>query len=110
MAGNPVTDIVLCSIVVYELRHGMQSGIDPAKAHAKLDLFLQQFASLTFDDSCAVRCAEFAASWSALERRSGHTTSRLPAIAQEHGLTVVTHNTREFMRQSPLKSCEDWEM
>jgi predicted nucleic acid-binding protein len=29
-----VTDIVLCSIVVYELRHGAESSSDPAREHA----------------------------------------------------------------------------
>jgi tRNA(fMet)-specific endonuclease VapC len=52
-----VTDIVLCSIVVYELRHGAESSCDPAREHAKLDVFVAPFSSLPFDDACAVKCA-----------------------------------------------------
>jgi len=36
--ATKASDIVLCSIVVYELRHGAERGNDPAKEHAKLDL------------------------------------------------------------------------
>src|SRR6184192_1218642 len=53
-----VTDIVLCSIVVYELRHGAESSSDPAREHKKLDVFLAPFSSLPLDDVDAVKCAE----------------------------------------------------
>jgi tRNA(fMet)-specific endonuclease VapC len=38
--STKVTDVVLCSVVVYELRHGAESSSDPAREHAKLDVFL----------------------------------------------------------------------
>ena len=38
--STKVADISLCSIVVYELRHGAESSSDPPRAHAKLDVFL----------------------------------------------------------------------
>ena len=38
--STKVTDIVLCSVVVYELRHGAESSADPRREHAKLDTFL----------------------------------------------------------------------
>jgi predicted nucleic acid-binding protein len=50
--STKVTDITLCSIVVYELRHGAESSSDPAREHAKLDVFLAPFSSLPFDDAC----------------------------------------------------------
>ena len=53
-----VTDIVLCSVLVYELRHGAESSSDPTREHAKLDTFLMPFTSLHFDDACAKKCAE----------------------------------------------------
>src|SRR2546422_6627525 len=52
------TDIVLCSVVVYELRYGAERSSDPARGHAKLDVFFSPFTSLPFDDQCARRCAE----------------------------------------------------
>ena len=103
-----VTDIVLCSIVVYELRHGAESSSDPAREHKKLDVFLAPFSSLPFDDACAVKCAEIRR---ALERKGemiGPHDLLVAAVALRHDLTVVTHNTREFGRLSTLR-LEDWE-
>jgi len=103
-----VTDIVLCSIVVYELRHGAESSSDPAREHKKLDVFLAPFSSLPFDDACAVKCAEIRR---ALERKGemiGPHDLLIAAVALRHDLTLVTHNTREFGRLSTLR-LEDWE-
>ena len=103
-----VTDIVLCSIVVYELRHGAESSSDPAREHKKLDVFLAPFSSLPFDDACAVKCAEIRR---ALERKGetiGPHDLLITAVALRHDLTLVTHNTREFGRLSTLR-LEDWE-
>lgn len=41
----------LCSVVVYELRHGAESSSDPRREHAKLDMFLAPFASLPFREA-----------------------------------------------------------
>ena len=35
--STKVTDIVLCSVVVYELRHGAESSSDPRREHERLD-------------------------------------------------------------------------
>lgn len=51
--ATKASEVVLCSVVVYELRHGAQRSSDPAREHAKLDVFLAPFASLPFDDPCA---------------------------------------------------------
>ena len=37
--STKVADITLCSIVVYELRHGAESSSDPQREHAKLDVW-----------------------------------------------------------------------
>ena len=102
------TDIVLCSITVYELRYGAQRTSDPAREHAKLDLFLSPFTSLPFDDQCARRCAEVRAELEAAGNIIGPHDLQIAAIALQHGLTLVTHNSREFTRVAGLK-LEDWE-
>jgi len=102
------SDIVLCSVVVYELRYGAERSPEPAREHSKLDLFLGPLASLSFDDECARRCAEVRAE---LERSGsviGPHDLQIAAVALQHGLTLVTHNTREFSRISRLK-LDDWE-
>lgn len=102
------TDIVLCSVVVYELRYGAERSSNPIQEHAKLDVFLGPFISLPFDDACARRCAEIRSS---LERDGeviGPHDLQIASIALEHNLTVVTHNTDEFNRIGGLRlvDCE----
>ena len=106
--STKVADITLCSIVVYELRHGAESSADPPREHGKLDIFLAPFSSLAFDDDCAAKCAEIRR---ALERNGeviGPHDLQIAAIALHHNLTLVTHNTREFGR-SPSLRLDDWE-
>jgi tRNA(fMet)-specific endonuclease VapC len=103
-----VTDITLCSIVVYELRYGAESSSDPARGHGKLDVFLAPFSSLQFDDSCARTCAEIRRALERTGERIGPHDLQIAAIALQHNLTLVTHNTREFGRISSLR-VEDWE-
>lgn len=86
------TDIVLCSITVYELRYGAQRSSDPAREHSKLDLFLNPFRSLPFDDLCARRCAEIRAELEAAGNVIGPHDLQIAAIALQHQLTLVTHN------------------
>jgi tRNA(fMet)-specific endonuclease VapC len=102
------TDITLCSIVVYELRHGAESSSEPSREHAKLDVFLAPFSSLPFDDACAAKCAEIRRALERKGERIGPHDLQIAAIALQHNLTLVTHNTREFGRISSLR-LEDWE-
>lgn len=106
--STKATDIVLSSLVVYELRYGAERSSNPAREHAKLDFFLERFISLPFDDSCARRCAQIRAR---LERNGaliGPHDLQIASIALEHNLTLVSHNTREFSRIDGLKLV-DWE-
>ena len=106
--STKATDVVLCSVVVYELRHGAERSSDPAREHAKLDVFLSPFASLPFDDQCARTCAEIRSQLERSGRVIGPHDLQIAAIALQHDLTLVTHNTQEFSRISGLK-LEDWE-
>ena len=103
-----VTDIVLCSITVYELRYGAQRSSDPSGEHAKLDFFLSPFTSLPFDDPCARRCAEVRAGLEAIGQVIGPHDLQIAATALQHRLTLVTHNSREFSRIAGL-TIDDWE-
>src|SRR6185369_5430862 len=97
------SDIVLCSITVYELRYGAQRSSDPGREHAKLDLFFSPFNSLPFDDQCARRCADLRAQLEAAGNIIGPHDLQIAAIALEHELTLVTHNSGEFSRVVGLK-------
>lgn len=102
------TDVVLCSVVVYELRHGAERSSNPTREHAKLNAFVSPFASLPFDDQGARICAEVRSQLERAGTMIGPHDLQIAAIALQHGLTLVTHNTREFSRISGLK-LEDWE-
>jgi tRNA(fMet)-specific endonuclease VapC len=103
------TDIVLCSIIVYELRYGAERSSNPAREHSKLDLFLSPFTSIPFDDQCARRCAEIRTELESVGNVIGPHDLQIAATALQHGLTLVTHNTQEFSRIAGLK-LDDWEM
>jgi tRNA(fMet)-specific endonuclease VapC len=103
------SEIVLCSIVVYELRHGAQRSSNPVREHAKLEVFFAPFASLPFDDSCARKCAEIRHELERSGMTIGPHDLQIAAIALHHGLTLVTHNTQEFNRIPDLR-IEDWEI
>lgn len=102
------SEVVLCAVVIYELRHGAERSSDPAREHARLDVFLAPFASLAFDDPCARRCAEIRHELERVGTVIGPHDLQIAAIALHHGLTLVTHNTVEFSRVAGLR-LEDWE-
>jgi tRNA(fMet)-specific endonuclease VapC len=101
-------DIVLCSVVVYELRYGAERSSDSTREHAKLDSFVQPYLSV-FDDTCARHCAGLRRSLERTGTIIGPHDLQIASIALSHNLTLVTHNTKEFSRLSNL-TLEDWEL
>jgi tRNA(fMet)-specific endonuclease VapC len=75
---------------------------------AKPDVFLGAFTSLPFDDNSARKCAEIRRDLERTGRVMGPHDLQIAAIALQHGLILVTHNTQEFGRISGLR-LEDWE-
>ena len=102
-----VTDIALCSIVVYELRHGAESSSNPPREHAKLDMFVAPFSSLPFDDASAVRCAEIRR---ALERRGEpigpHDLQPLVSAAPTRSAAITTAMVRMVVGTSAWQFAE----
>lgn len=105
--ATPVSQMALCSVVVYELRHGAERCRNPQLEHLKLDGFLEPYLSLPFDDVSARRCAEIRRVLEADGARIGPHDLQIAAIALQHRLTLITHNTREFARIPGLQ-LEDW--
>jgi len=106
--ATPASEVVLCAVVVYELRYGAERSTDPAREHEKLDVFLRPFASLPFDDESARICAETRRSLERFGSSIGPHDLQIAAIALRHDLTLVTHNTAEFNRIATLR-LQDWE-
>jgi tRNA(fMet)-specific endonuclease VapC len=57
---------------------------------------------------CARRCGRIRRELERVGILIGPHDLQIAAIAQQHGLTLVTHNTKEFGRVAGLK-LEDWE-
>ena len=101
-------EVGLCAVVKAELAYGAARSNDPARTLAKLAVFFAPFASLPFDDSCADTYGRVRARLEQAGRPIGANDLMIAAIAVTHGLTLVTHNTREFERVGGL-SLTDWE-
>ena len=102
--------IRLCSVVVAELYYGAYHGNPShlAKNLGLLDLFLPRFISLDFDDSCARVCGQLRADLASRGVMIGPYDLQIASIALFHGLTLVTHNTREFSNVPGL-ALDNWQ-
>jgi tRNA(fMet)-specific endonuclease VapC len=101
-------EVCLCAVVKAELAYGAARSHDPARTLAKLATFLAPFTSLPFDDSCADTYGRVRAQLEQAGTPIGPNDLMIAAIAVTHGLTLVTHSTREFER-IPRLSLTDWE-
>ncbi len=101
-------DIAICSVVKAELFAGARRSSDPRRALAGQRQFLGRFRSLPFDDRAAEVTGHIHAKLAALGTPIGPLDLLIAAIALANGLTLVTHNTREFGRVDGL-TVDDWE-
>jgi tRNA(fMet)-specific endonuclease VapC len=106
--ATAAADVATCAIVAYELRYGAERSAHPAREQAKLDVFLEPFVCLPFDDACARMCAQIRHTLERAGQPIGPHDLQIAAVAVQHDLILVTHNVREFRRIDRLKT-EDWE-
>ena len=100
---------MVCSVLVGELRFGAERSANPPAEHAKVTTLLSQFVSLPFDDRAAEEYARIRAALATAGRMIDQADLMIAAIARRHGMTVVTHNTRDFGRVPGLR-IEDWQV
>ncbi len=91
-------DVVLCSVVKAELHYGAAGSRDPERTLTRIAEFVSPFTSLPFDDSGAHAYGQIRAQLEQAGTPIGPNDLMIAAIALTHGLTLVTHNTREFER------------
>ncbi len=101
-------DVVLCSVVKAELLFGAFKSQRREQTIAKIEQFVQDFASLPFDDSAALHYGRIKAHLQKSGRIIGPNDLMIAAIAVANDLVLVTHNRREFERVPGLV-IEDWE-
>lgn len=101
-------DIALCSVVKAELVLGAHKS---ERSQANLSTLEKLFAPITsfaFDDKAAHEYGRIRADLGARGLMIGANDLLTVAIALASGLTLITHNTDEFMRVQGL-ALEDWE-
>ena len=101
-------DAAVCSVVKAELFYGAQRSQNPDRTLAGQKQFLSLFISLPFDDAAADHYGRIRADLTAKGTPIGANDLLIAAIVLANGLTLVTHNTREFGRVPGL-NLEDWE-
>lgn len=105
----PESEIVVCSIVKFELHYGALRSNRTDKTLEQQATFLQRFRSLPFDDSAHQHASQIRADLARAGTPIGPYDLLIAAIALANNLTLVTHNTREFSRVNGLH-LEDWEV
>jgi tRNA(fMet)-specific endonuclease VapC len=109
LQAHSPNDIAVCSIVKAEMSAGALRSTDPDRTLARQRAFLSRLVSLPFDDAAAEAYALIKADLFAAGTPIGPFDMQIAAIALANGLTLVTHNMREFGRVNGLK-LEDWEV
>jgi tRNA(fMet)-specific endonuclease VapC len=104
-----ISDMAVCSVVKAELFYGSMKSANPERNSTLQREFLDQFASLPFDDLAAQAFGNIRAELEARGTPIGAYDLQIAAIALANGLTLITHNTREFNRVNGLQ-IEDWEV
>jgi tRNA(fMet)-specific endonuclease VapC len=104
-----VGDVGISCITLAELAFGVEKSREPEKNRKALAQFITSLIVAPFDQNAAML---YGAIRQSLER-AGQTIGALDALIAAHalslGLTLVSHNTREFQRIAALR-IEDWEM
>jgi tRNA(fMet)-specific endonuclease VapC len=109
LLATPIQDMAVCSVVKAELFYGAMKSNNPTRTLERQQPFLARFVSLPFDDEAAIVFGEVRAALANAGTPIGPYDLQIAAITLANDLTLVTHNTREFVRVSGLR-LEDWQV
>ena len=98
-------DIAVSAMTEAELTFGAIKSADPGRAVPQVKAFLEPMLVLPFDHEAAQKHAELR--WAIRSSPIGERDLVTAAVAVANGLTLVTHNSREFSRIEGL-ALEDW--
>jgi tRNA(fMet)-specific endonuclease VapC len=101
-------DVYTCSVVRAELIYGALRSNEIAKNLGEAKRLLSGFQSLPFNDAASDHCASMRSELDAAGLKIGPYDAMIAAIAIATGMTLVTHNIREFSRVPGLQ-IEDWQ-
>jgi tRNA(fMet)-specific endonuclease VapC len=100
-------DIFIPSLVIYELQVGIAKSNNPQKREKQLATLLEQVNVIPFEEREAKASALIRADLEKKGTPIGPLDILIAGSAKAHNLTLVTHNTREFMRVEGL-TLQDW--
>lgn len=103
----PVGDVCISVITKSELLFGVEVSPRRQQEEAALNAFLSYIEVLDFPDKASAHYAQIRASLKKSGKMIGANDLLIAAHARSLGLTLVTHNTREFGRVARLVM-EDW--
>ena len=101
------SEIVLSSVVYYELQVGILKSTSPQKRIAQLAILKNQVSWVDFDEKSAEATAQIRVELERMGKPIGSYDVQIAGMAMANDLLLVTHNTGEFGRVSGLK-LEDW--
>ena len=101
------SEIVLSSVVYYELQVGILKSTSPQKRIAQLAILKNQVSWVDFDEKSAEATAQIRVELERIGKPIGSYDVQIAGMAMANDLILVTHNTGEFGRVSGLK-LEDW--
>lgn len=101
------SEICISSITMAELEFGVFNSSKPDQNRIALMMFLSNIAILSFDSAAAFESGDIRRYLKTRGSIIGGNDMLIAAHARSLGITLVTHNTREFNR-IPNLSLEDW--
>jgi len=105
---TPLEDVVFCSVVKAELLYGARKGSRRDANLVILRNLFARFVSVPFDDEAAEAYGIIRADLALRGQIIGPNDLMIAAIAVSSGLTLITHNSREFSRVNGL-ALDDWQ-
>ena len=106
LSHNP-EDLCISSITYGELMHGVEKSQLIERNRAALTLFVSALCILPFDDAAAEEYGKVRAELEKKGTPIGPMDMLIASHAKSKNLTLVTNNTREFIRVGGLK-LENW--
>ncbi len=105
--SHPASDLFISALTVQELAYGAAKSQRPEAALAYLSYLQRLYAVLPCDAASAHQAGRLRAQLESTGRPIGPYDLLIAGTALAHGLTLVTHNQREFARVPGLRLA-DW--
>jgi tRNA(fMet)-specific endonuclease VapC len=109
LASRTPQTLFVSTITQLELYYGAYRSAQQSRNLHVLEQFFSQFNTVYLDLAAAKIAGRIRAELASAGTPIGPYDLQIAAIALAHNLTLVTHNTREFIRVEGLQ-LEDWEV